>query len=156
MKDRCAPNAIFRWTVMVLDQQNVTNGMVYVKKQYICSECGKTHFTSLENFIKKYSNYTRAICEKSLEYESITYLYLSKEGRKIIKLEKWNRIKPPNSILSWINIRHVIHHTKRRKPTKNPKRNKKKSKLSGIYHYDEEFLHENGIKTVMISHHLML
>ena len=51
-------------------------------KQYICPECGKTHFTSLENFIKRYSNYTCAICEKSLEYESITYLSLSKEGRK--------------------------------------------------------------------------
>ncbi|WP_296884205.1 hypothetical protein [uncultured Methanobrevibacter sp.] len=31
------------------------------KKQYICPECGKTHFTSLENFIKRYSNYTRVI-----------------------------------------------------------------------------------------------
>ena len=49
------------------------------KKQYICPECGKTHCTSLENFIKRYSNYTRAICEKSLEYESIAYLSYQKK-----------------------------------------------------------------------------
>ena len=48
------------------------------KKQYICPEYGKTHCTSLENFIKRYSNYTRAICEKSLEYESIAYLSYQK------------------------------------------------------------------------------
>lgn len=99
-------------------------GRLTYKNNNICPDCGKTHFTSLENFIKKrYFNYTRAICEKSLEYESITYLSYQKKA-EIIKLEKWNKIKPSNSILS---------------------------RISGIYHYDEEFLHENGIKTVRLA-----
>ena len=48
------------------------------KKQYICPECGKTHCTSLENFIKRYSNYIMTIYEKSLQYESIAYLSYQK------------------------------------------------------------------------------
>ena len=71
---------------MVQDLLNQINGKVFVKKQYICPKCGKTHCTSLENFIKRYSNYTRAICEKSLEYESITYLSYQKKA-ELIKLE---------------------------------------------------------------------
>ena len=69
------------------------------KKQYICPECGKTHVTSLENFIKRYSNYTLAICKKSLEYESIAYLSYQKKA-ELIKLE--NELK--------LNRRTVYYH----------------------------------------------
>ena len=60
------------------------------KKQYICPECNKTQVTSLEEHIRRYSNYTRAICQKSLEYESIGYLPYQKKA-EIIKIE--NRIQ---------------------------------------------------------------
>ena len=53
------------------------------KKQYICPDCNKTQVTSLENFIKRYSNYTRSICEKALEYESISYLSYQKKSELI-------------------------------------------------------------------------
>ena len=56
------------------------------KKQYICPVCGKTHYTNLENFIKRYSNYTHAICQKAIEYESISYLSYQKKV-EFIKLE---------------------------------------------------------------------
>ena len=40
----------------------------------------KTHYTNLENFYKKiYSKYTRAICQKSIEHESIGYLSYPKK-----------------------------------------------------------------------------
>ena len=48
------------------------------KKQYICPVCGKTHYMNLENFIKRHSNYTRTICQKAIEYESISYLSYQK------------------------------------------------------------------------------
>ena len=118
------------------------------KKQYICPECGKTHFTSLENFIKRYSNYTRAICEKSLEYESITYLSYQKKA-EIIKLENGIRL----------NRQTVYYHESTYDTTfitqkeENLQKLLKETKIkpSGIYHYDEEFLHENGIKTVRLA-----
>lgn len=43
--------------------------------------------TSLENFIKRYSNYTLPICKKSLEYESIAYLSYQKKAEQI----RWTR-----------------------------------------------------------------
>ena len=44
------------------------------KKQYICPKCGKTHLTSLESFISRYSNYSYDICERGLNYDYISYL----------------------------------------------------------------------------------
>ena len=46
----------------------------------ICPNCGKTHCTSLENFIKRNSNYTYSICEKALEYEKIEYSSYQKKA----------------------------------------------------------------------------
>jgi len=48
--------------------------------------CGKTHYTNLKNFIKRYSNYARAICQKSIEYKSIGYLSYQKKV-EFIKFE---------------------------------------------------------------------
>lgn len=74
---------------MAPDLLNQTNGRKYVKKQYICPGMWKkTHFTSLENFIKKdIPIIHRVICEKSLEYESIEYLSYQKRS-EFIELEK--------------------------------------------------------------------
>ena len=118
------------------------------KKQYICPECGKTHFTSLENFIKRYSNYTRAICEKSLKYESITHMSYQKKA-EIIKLE--NKIK--------LNRQTVYYHESTydesfiTQKEENLQKLIKETKIepSGIYHYDEEFSHENGVATVRLA-----
>ena len=118
------------------------------KKQYICPECGKTHFTSLENFIKRYSNYTRAICEKSLEYESITHMSYQKKA-EIIKLENGIRL----------NRQTVYYHESTydksfiTQKEENLQKLLKETKIepSGIYHYDEEFLHENGVAAVRLA-----
>ena len=43
-------------------------------KKYICPICEKTHYTSLENFIRRYPNYARIIWSKAIKYELISYL----------------------------------------------------------------------------------
>ena len=46
------------------------------KKTIYLSQCGKTHLTSLESFISRYSNYSYDICERGLNYDYIGYLSL--------------------------------------------------------------------------------
>ena len=118
------------------------------KKQYICPECGKTHFTSLENFIKRYSNYTRAICEKSLEYESITYLSYQKKT-EIIKLE--NGIQLNRQTVYYHESTYDTSFITQKEENLQKLLEETKIEPGGIYHYDEEFLHENGIKTVRLA-----
>ena len=118
------------------------------KKQYICPECGKTHFTSLENFIKRYSNYTRVICEKSLEYESITYLSYQKKA-EIIKLE--NGIQLNRQTVYYHESTYDTSFITQKEENLQKLLEETKIEPSGIYHYDEEFLHENGIKTVRLA-----
>lgn len=118
------------------------------KKQYICPECGKTYFTSLENFIKRYSNYTRAICEKSLEYESITYLSYQKKA-EIIKLE--NGIQLNRQTVYYHESTYDTSFITQKEENLQKLLEETKIEPSGIYHYDEEFLHENGIKTVRLA-----
>ena len=118
------------------------------KKQYICPECGKTHFTSLENFIKRYSNYTRAICEKSLEYESITHMSYQKKA-EIIKLENGIRLNRQTAYYHESTYDESFITQKE----ENLQKLLKETKIepSGIYHYDEEFLHENGVAAVRLA-----
>ena len=118
------------------------------KKQYICPECGKTHFTSFENFIKRYSNYTRSICEKSLEYESITYLSYQKKA-EIIKLE--NGIQLNRQTVYYHESTYDTSFITQKEENLQKLLEETKIEPSGIYHYDEEFLHENGIKTVRLA-----
>lgn len=40
--------------------------------QYICPKCGKTHCTSLENFIKRNSNYTTLFVKKHLNMKKLS------------------------------------------------------------------------------------
>ena len=118
------------------------------KKQYICPECGKTHFTSLENFIKRYPNYTRAICEKSLEYESITYLSYQKKA-EIIKLE--NGIQLNHQTVYYHESTYDTSFITQKEENLQKLLEETKIEPSGIYHYDEEFLHENRIKIVRLA-----
>ena len=118
------------------------------KKQYICPKCGKTHCTSLEKFIKRYSNYTRTICEKSLEYESIEYLSFQKKA-EFIELENGIRL----------NRQTVYYHESVYSDSFITRKEENLQKLlkeckiepSGIYHYDEEHLHENGKQIVRLA-----
>ena len=118
------------------------------KKQYICPKCGKTHCTSLENFIKRNSNYTRSICEKALEYEKIEYSSYQKKA-ELIELE--NNIK--------LNRQTVYYHESTYANTyitqkeKHLQKNIKKRNIqpSGVYHYDEEYMYNNGEKIVRLS-----
>ena len=84
---------------MVHVKLNLINGKEYVKKQYICPNYNKTQVRSLENFIKRYSNYTCSICKKALEYEPISYLPYQK---KVEFIELENGIK--------INRQTVYYH----------------------------------------------
>lgn len=82
------------------------------KKQYICPDCKKTQVTSLENFIKRYSNYTRSICQKALEYESIFYL-LYQNKAELIELE--NGIKLNRQTVFIMNLHMQIHSSHKKK-----------------------------------------
>ena len=118
------------------------------KKQYICPNCNKTQVTSLEKFIKRFSNYTRSICEKALEYESISYLPYQKKS-ELIELE--NGIK--------LNRQTVYYHESTYSDSfitqkeENLQKILKEMKIEpiGIYHYDEEYLYENGEKIVRLA-----
>lgn len=118
------------------------------KKQYICPECGKTHTTSLENFIKRYSNYSRAICEKSLEYESITYLSYQKKA-ELIKLENGIRLTRQTAYYHESTYAESFITKKEKHLQKLIKETK--IEPSGIYHYDEEYLYENGENMVRLA-----
>ena len=104
------------------------------KKQYICPNCNKTQVTNLEKFIKRFSNYTRPICEKALEYESISYLPYQKKS-ELIELE--NGIK--------LNRQTVYYHESTYSDSfitqkeENLQKILKEMKIepSGTYHYDE-------------------
>lgn len=79
----------------------------------------------------------------------IHYQYvLSKKGRNN-QTRKWDKIKSPNCILSQINYDESFITLKE----ENLKKLLKKCKIepSGIYHHDEEFLHENGITKVRLA-----
>ena len=114
------------------------------KKQYTCPECGKTHFTSLENFMKKifqlYACNLRKITRIRIHYLHV----LSKKKAEIIKLE--NEIR--------LNRQTVYYHESTYDESfitlkeENLKKLPKECKIepSGIYHYDEEFLHEKRNK----------
>ncbi|KZX13318.1 hypothetical protein MBORA_06890 [Methanobrevibacter oralis] len=78
------------------------------------------------------------ICEKSTEYESIAYLSYQKKA-ELIKLE--NGIK--------LNLQTVYYHESSYSNSLITQK-ENKIKLSGIYHYDERYLHENGEKIVRL------
>lgn len=118
------------------------------KKQYICPECGKTHTTNLENFIKRYSNYTRAICEKSLEYESIAYLSYQKKA-ELIEIE--NGIKLPRQTAYYHESKYSESFITKKEENLQKLIKQTNIEPSGIYHYDEEYLYENGINMVRLT-----
>ena len=118
------------------------------KKQYICPVCGKTHYTNLENFIKRYSNYTRSICEKSVEYESIEYLSYQKRS-EFIELE--NGIKLNRQTVYYHESIYADSYITRKEENLQKLLKECKIEPSGIYHYDEEHLHENGVQTVRLA-----
>ena len=133
---------------MVHDKQNLINGKEFVKKQYICPNCNKTQVTSLENFIKRYSNYTRSICEKSLEYESISYLPYQKKA-EFIQLE--NKIKLNRQTVFYHESIYADSFITQKEENLQKILKEMKIEPSGIYHYDEEHLYENGDKIVRLA-----
>ena len=133
---------------MALEEPNQTNGQEYVKKQYICPVCGKTHYTNLENFIKRYSNYTRAICQKAIEYESIDYLSYQKKV-EFTKLE--NNISLNRQTAYYHESTYVDTFITQKEGNLQKLLKEMKIEPSGIYHYDEEYLFENGVKTVRLA-----
>ena len=148
MKDQLVQSVTFQWTAMAQGLPNLTNGKVYAKNNIPVQNVEKHILQVWKISWKKYSNYTRAICEKSLEYESITYRPYQKKA-EIIKLE--NEIR--------LNRQTVYYHESTYDESfitlkeENLKKLLKECKIepSGIYHYDEEFLHENGINTVRLA-----
>ena len=118
------------------------------KKQYICPNCNKTQVTSLENFIKRYSNYTRYNCEKALEYESISYLPYQKKA-ELIELE--NGIRLNRQTVYYHESTYADSFITQKEDDLQKILKEMKIEPSGIYHYDEEYLHENGDKIVRLT-----
>ena len=118
------------------------------KKQYLCPHCNKTQVTNLENFIKRYSNYTRSICEKALEYESISYLPYQKKA-ELIKLENGINIK--RQTVYYHESKYSDYFITNKEENLQKILKDMEIEPSGIYHYDEEYLHENGIEMVRLA-----
>ena len=118
------------------------------KKQYICPECGKTHITSLENFIKRNGNYTYSICEKALEYEKIAYISYQKKS-ELIELE--NNIKLNRQTVHYHESTYANTYITRKEKCLQKNIKERNIQPSGIYHYDEEYLYNNGKKIVRLS-----
>ena len=118
------------------------------KKQYICPNCNKTQVTSLENFIKRYSNYTHSICEKALEYESISYLPYQKKA-ELIELE--NGIRLNRQTVYYHESTYADSFITQKEDDLQKILKEMKIEPSGIYHYDEEYLRENGDKIVRLT-----
>ena len=118
------------------------------KKQYICPICGKTHYTSLENFIKRYSNFTRSICNKAVEYESISYLSYQKKA-EIIKLE--HGLSLNRQTVYYHESTYADSYITQKEENLQKLLKEMKIEPTGIYHYDEEYLHENGVKMVRLA-----
>ena len=118
------------------------------KRQYICPECNKTQVTNLEEHIRRYSNYTRAICQKALEYESICYLPYQKKA-EIIKLE--NNISLNRQTVYYHESQYSEHYITQKEEDIQKLLKEMNIEPSGIYCYDEEYLHENGEKCVRLA-----
>ncbi len=118
------------------------------KKQYLCPECGKTRTTSLENFIKRYSNYTLSICKKSLEYESIAYLSYQKKA-ELIEIE--NGIKLSRQTAYYHESKYSESFITQKEENLQKIIKEANIEPSGIYHYDEEYFFENGINMVRLT-----
>ena len=133
---------------MVHVELNLINGKEYVKKQYICPDCNKTQVTSLENFIKRYSNYTRSICQKALEYESISYLPYQKKA-ELIEIE--NKIRLNHQTVYYHESTYADSFITQKEEEIQKILKEMKIEPSGTYHYDEEYLHENGDNIVRLT-----
>ena len=133
---------------MVHVEPNLINGKEYVKKQYICPDCNKTQVTSLENFIKRYSNYTRSFCQKALEYESISYLPYQKKA-EIIEIE--NKIRLNRQTVYYHESTYADSFITQKEEEIQKILKEMKIEPSGTYHYDEEYLHENGDNIVRLA-----
>ncbi len=108
-------------------------------KQYILFKLWKNTLNELREFYKRdFQIMPWLICEKSTEYESIAYLSYQKKA-ELIKLE--NGIK--------LNLQTVYYHESSYSNSLITQK-ENKIKLSGIYHYDERYLHENGEKIVRL------
>lgn len=118
------------------------------KKQYIWPNCNKTQVTSLEKFIKRFSNYTHSICEKALEYESISYLPYQKKS-ELIELE--NGIKLNRQTIYYHESTYSDSFITQKEENLQKILKEMKIEPSGIYHYYEEYLYENGEKIVRLA-----
>ena len=118
------------------------------KKQYICPDCKKTQVTSLENFIKRYSNYTYSICQKALEYESTSYLPYQKKA-ELIELE--NGIHLNRQTVYYHEYTYADSFITQKEEEIQKILKEMKIEPSGTYHYDEEYLHENMDNIVRLA-----
>lgn len=118
------------------------------KKQYICPECNKTYVTSLEPFISKYSTYSYDICEKGLNYDYIGYLSYDKK-RELIKFE--NDIKIARQTIYYHESTYDELFLKRQEEINQELLKEKGIEPTGYYHYDEQYLHQNGEQMVRLA-----
>ena len=118
------------------------------KKQYKCSDCGKTLYTSLEPFISKFCNFSNDICEKGVNYDYIDYLSYGKK-KELISLE--NNVKIGRSTVYYHTSVYGESFLKRQEEITTELLKQKGIEPSGYYHYDEQYPHENGEQLVRLA-----
>ena len=112
------------------------------KQTYSCSnkKCNFTKITHPEDYIDKYSNYTKEIKEKTTDYSLITYASYQIKS-EIINLHFGTEITRQTIFNSQNNFIDELLKEKEKKLFKKIK--KLKIKPSGIYCYDEEYIKIN-------------
>ena len=118
------------------------------KKQYICPKCGKTHLTSLEPFISRYSNYSYDICERGLNYDYIAYLSYDKK-RELINFE--NNIKIARQTIYYHESTYDKTFLKRQEEINQKLLKERGIEPTGYYHYDEQYPRQNGELLVRLA-----
>lgn len=118
------------------------------KEQYICPECDKTKVTSLKEFIPENSNFSYDMRERCLNYEYISYLSYEKKA-EMIKFE--NKVKMSRQTAYHFESIYDERFLKRQEHKLAELLKEKGIKPSGIYHYDEQFPHQNGKALVRLT-----
>ena len=119
-----------------------------LKKQYICPDCGKTLFTSLEPFISKYHTFSNDICEKGLDYDYIDRLSYGKK-RELIVFE--NDVKIARSTIHYHETIFSEQYIKRQEELNLELLEMYGIEPTGYYCYDEQYPHEDGNQLVRLS-----
>lgn len=120
------------------------------KQTFSCSnkKCNFTKITHPEGFIDKNSNYTKEIKENAVKYSFISYSSYQTKA-EYLNLHFGTKISR-QSIYNYQND-NIEQYLKEEEKKLFEEIKKLKIKPSGIYCYDEEFIHINGVVYVRMT-----